>query len=154
VLYSGLPVTINGPGGSNTNAFGQSRANHYRKLIVRNRSLNHWWGTDPSAVSLNCSGQGQDDGACAYGSAATLAFGSAGINTERGPGYRQVDTSLFKEFHVWREHTLGFRADFFNVFNIASYGNPNNNVNDPSFGQISDVRSPARQIQLGLHYAF
>ena len=43
-------------------------------------------------------------------------------STERAPGYRQVDLSLFKDFHLWNEqNVLGFRADFFNIFNIASY---------------------------------
>src|SRR5579863_3274856 len=153
-LYSGFPITINGPGASNTNSYGQPRANQYRKLIVRNRSITNWWGTDPSAHG--CSGP--DDGACAYGTAAIAgpAFGTAAINTERAPGYRQVDTSLFKEFHLWGEsHVVGFRADFFNIFNIASYGNPDNGVTDgKNFGLISGVRSPPRQIQLSLHYRF
>jgi len=92
-------------------------------------------------------------GASAMGFTARIGFFSGGQG-DQSPGYRQVDTSLFKEFHVWREHMVGFRADFFNVFNIASYGNPDNNVNDANFGQISDVRSPPRQIQLGLHYSF
>src|ERR1017187_3133265 len=152
-LYSGFPITINGPNNSNTNSYGQARANQYRKLIVRDRSINSWWGTDPSAIGCT----GPDDGTCAYGVAyngGLPAFGTAAINTERAPGYRQVDTSLFKDFHVWREQVVGFRADFFNIFNIASYGNPDNGVTDSNFGQISGVRSPPRQIQLSLHYAF
>ena len=152
-LYSGFPITINGPNNSNTNSYGQARANQYRKLIVRNRSINKWWGTDPSAIGCT----GPDDGTCAYGAAyngGLPAFGTAKINTERAPGYRQVDMSLFKDFHVWREQVVGFRADFFNIFNIASYGNPDNGVTDSNFGQISGVRSPPRQMQLSLHYAF
>ena len=101
--------------------------------------------------------RGADNGVCAYGVAGTdglPAFGTTAINTERAPGYRQVDTSLFKDIHVWRENVVGFRADVFNIFNIASYGNPDNNVQDSNFGQIGSVRSPARQIQLSLHYAF
>jgi hypothetical protein len=63
--------------------------------------------------------------------------------------------SLFKNFHVWKEqHVLGFRADLFNIFNIASYGNPDSGITDASWGLISSVRSPARQIQLSLHYMF
>jgi hypothetical protein len=152
-IYSGFPITINGPGESNTNSYGQSRANHYRKLVVRDRTINNWWGTDPSAVGCT----GADNGVCAYGVAyndGLPAFGTAGINTERAPGYRQVDTSVFKEFHVWREQVLSFRADFFNIFNIASYGNPDNGVTDSNFGQISGVRSPPRQLQLSLRYSF
>ena len=156
ILYSGLPVTMNANGASNTNSWGQSRANQYRPLAIRDRSLNNWWGTDPSATP--CVG-GLDNGICAYGAALLPSglptFGTAHINTERAPGYRQVDMSLFKDFHVWGEqHVLGFRADFFNVFNIASYGNPDNGIQDGSFGLISGVRSPPRQIQLSLHYAF
>lgn len=151
ILYSGFPITINGPGGSNTNSFGQSRANHYRRIAVHNRSINNWWGTDPSATGCSAGG---DNGICAYGASAPLTFGTAAINTERAPGYRQVDTSLFKDFHIWREHTIGFRADFFNALNIASYENPDNGITDSNFGQISGVRSPPRQIQLSAHYSF
>ena len=158
-LYSGFPVTLFGPGNSNTfNTFGLNRPNQYRKMVIRNRSLGNWWGTDPSAVP--CLTAGVDDGTCAYGTAGQFTFGTAANGTERGPGYRQVDTSFFKDFYVWHEHVLGFRADFFNIFNIASYGNPDNSITDfqpppnNNFGRISSVRSPERQIQLGLRYSF
>jgi Carboxypeptidase regulatory-like domain/TonB dependent receptor len=153
LIYSGFPVTIFGPGNSNTfNTFGFNRANQYSKIQVRNRSIQHWFGTDQSADNASAC---PSDGACAYGVAAPFTFGSAANSTERAPGYRQVDTSLFKDFHLWSEgHILGFRADFFNIFNIASYGYPDNGVTDTSFGLISSVRSPARQIQLSLHYSF
>jgi hypothetical protein len=153
LLYSGFPVTIFGPDNSNAfNTFGFSRANQYHEMIIRNRSINDWWGTDQSADNtINC----PSNGACAYGAAAPFTFGTAHNSTERGPGYRQVDTSLFKDFHFWRENNvLTFRADFFNIFNIASYGNPDSGITDSNFGQISSVRSPPRQIQLSLHYAF
>jgi hypothetical protein len=156
LLYTGFPVTIfYPPDNSNTNnaGWGFSRANQYRPLIIRNRSLKNWWGTDPSATP--CLQAGVDNGVCAYGEPATNTFGTAKNSTERAPGYRQVDMSLFKDFHLWREgHVLGFRADFFNTFNIASYSNPDNGISDSSFGLISSVRSPARQIQLSLHYSF
>jgi hypothetical protein len=167
ILYTGLPVTIFGPNASNTNngGFGFSRANQYRPLVIRNQSLNDWLGTNPSAqpcVPIQPTNPtGADNGVCAYGVANSFTFGSAHNSTERAPGYRQVDTSLFKDFHVWHEQVVGFRADFFNIFNIASYGNPDNSISDFStnpalnrFGQITNVRSPARQIQLSLHYIF
>jgi hypothetical protein len=154
ILYSGFPVNIFSPDNSNTNnaGWGLSRANQYRPLIIRNRSLAHWWGTDPSATP--CLQPGVDNGVCAYGEAANDAFGTAKNGTERAPGYRQVDTSLFKDFHIWEQHVIGFRADFFNMFNVASYTNADNNIQDSSFGLISNVRGPARQIQLSLHYMF
>ncbi|MGA2202597.1 MAG: TonB-dependent receptor [Terriglobales bacterium] len=155
ILYSGIPVTIMGPSDNGTNSvYGMSRANHYRPLVVHNRSISHWWGTDPSATGCT----GPDNGVCAYGAAVIPSglptFGTAGVDTERAPGYRQVDISLFKDFHVWRENVLGFRADFFNFFNIASYGNPDYGVTDSNFGQITSTRSQERHIQIGLHYNF
>jgi hypothetical protein len=153
ILYSGLPVVIVDNGNSNTNnVFSLNRPNQYRPLVVHDRSINNWFGTDPSA--LPCTAAGVDNGTCAYGQTSAFTFGTARNNNARGPGFRQVDASLFKDFHVWREQVLNFRVDFFNVFNIASYGNPDNNIQDTSFGLINSVRSPARQIQLSLHYNF
>ena len=154
VLYSGFPVTIFGQNNNGAlNAYGFNRANQYRPMIIRDRTLSNWFGTDPSVQP--CTQAGVDNGVCAYGNEGNFEFGTAKNSTERAPGYRQVDMSLFKDFHLWREaHVLGFRADFFNIFNIASYGYPDNNINDSSFGKITSVRSPARQIQLSLHYAF
>jgi len=154
ILYSGFPVTIFGQNNNGAqNAYGFNRPNQYRKLVIRDRSLSNWFGTDPSATP--CLQAGVDNGTCAYGNEGSFEFGSAHNSSERAPGYRQVDMSLFKDFHVWGEnHLLGFRADFFNLFNIASYGNPDNNINDSSFGLINSVRSPPRQIQLSLHYSF
>ena len=154
ILYSGFPVTIFGNNNNGVNnAYGFNRANQYRKLVISHQSLSNWFGTDKSATP--CIAAGVDNGVCAYGNEGSFQFGSAHNSTERAPGYRQVDTSFFKDFHVWRENqVLGFRADFFNIFNIASYGNPDNNVNDGTFGLINYTRSPARSVQLSLHYAF
>jgi len=154
ILYSGLPVTIFGPNNSNTNngGWGFSRANQYHPMIIHHRSLAHWWGIDQSADNATTC---PSNGTCAYGVAAQNTFGTAHNSTERAPGYRSVDASFFKDFHLWGEqHVLGFRADFFNLFNIASYGNPDNGITDSNFGAISSVRSQERHIQLGLHYSF
>jgi hypothetical protein len=154
ILYSGFPVTIFGQNNNGAqNYYGNNRANQYRTLTIQNRSLAHWFGTAPSATP--CLAAGVDNGICAYGNEGDFQYGTAHNSSERAPGYRQVDMSLFKDFHVWGEgHVLGFRADFFNILNIASYGYPDNNINDSSFGLINSVRSPPRQIQLSLHYAF
>ncbi|MGI4853415.1 MAG: hypothetical protein ACRYF4_05115, partial [Janthinobacterium lividum] len=127
-----------------------SRANQYRKLKVVNRSVNNWFGTDPSVEPCSAA----NDGTCAYGPAAALTFGTASVGSERTPGYRQVDASAFKDFHLTERQALGFRADAFNVFNIASYGNPDNTVTDNNFGQITNTRSLSRILQLQLHYSF
>ena len=151
IAYSGLPITITAPNASNTNNnFSQPRANHYRKLIIRNRSVAHWFGTDPSATPCT----GADNGICAYGIASPLTFGTAASNSERVPGYAQIDGSAFKDFHITERQSLGFRADAFNLFNIASYSNPDAGVTDFNFGQITNTRSLERHVQLALHYTF
>jgi hypothetical protein len=156
IAYTGFPETITAPNVSNSNSFGQERANQYRKLKIVGRNINNWWGTDPSATP--CTTPGVDNGVCAYGVPANNAFGSASNGSERAPGYWQIDNSIFKDFHITERHTIGFRADSFNTFNIASYGNPDTGVTDSNFGNISNqgtpVRSPARNLQLNLHYTF
>jgi hypothetical protein len=45
-------------------------------------------------------------------------------------------------------------VDAFNVFNKVSYGNPENTVQDSTFGQITSVRSTERQLQLSANLSF
>ncbi len=151
LIYSGFPITINGPGNAGTvNSEGSQRANRYRKLKLTGQSVDNWFGTDPSATPCT----GADNGVCAYGTTAPDTFGTATVGTERTPRYLTVDSSVFKDFHITERHSIGFRADAFNVGNIASYGNPDRGVTDSNFGQISNTRSASRVLQLQLHYSF
>jgi hypothetical protein len=153
VAYSGFPETITGPG-NNSNSYGSSRVNQYRKLKVAGRSNANWWGTDPSATP--CTTAGVDNGVCAFGVPASNAFGTESNGAVRGPDYRNVDVSAFKDFHTWREQTIGFRFDAFNAFNMVSYGNPDTGITDSNFGNVSfqGVRSVERHLQFSLKYAF
>jgi hypothetical protein len=151
VMYSGFPITIGSASGLGTNNGGGARANQYRPLIIKNRSLAHWFGTDPSAIPCASA----DNGTCAYGAELPNSFGTAHVGTERAPGYRVIDTSAFKQFHTYKDQYLQFRADAFNVGNIASYSAPGSTATTTStFGQITSTLSPARQIQMSLKYAF
>jgi len=151
-MFSGLPVTMTSPAEVDANVFpwGGQRANRYRKLTIHNRSTANWFGTDAAATPC----QGTDDGACAYGIESATSYGTARPNTERAPGYRQIDLSLFKSFTTVGTQKVEFRADFFNAFNFASYGNPDSGVTDTYFGQITGTRSPQRQVQFALKYIF
>jgi hypothetical protein len=99
---------------------------------------------------------------CAYGNelnAATYgqqyAFGTAHVGTERGPGFRDVDVSAFKQFRTFEDQFIQFRADAFNVGNISSYAAPAATVSTTAtFGQITSNLSPPRQIQMSLKYEF
>jgi hypothetical protein len=159
--FSGVPVTItaNGTATSAVNSFGGERANQYGKIRIVNRSLNNWFGTDPSAQPCqNTAGfttpDRTDHPACAYGQPAAYQFGTASNGTERAPDFYQLDASLFKDFTTFRTETLGFRADFFNILNKADYSNPDSGIQDSNFGLINNVRNQERRIQLSLNYKF
>jgi hypothetical protein len=153
VAYTGFPETLTGPG-NNSNSYGNSRPNQYRKLKIVNRSLQHWFGTDPSATP--CTTPGVDNGVCAYGVPAPNTFGTASNGSVRGPGFLNVDMSAFKDFHTFRNQTLRFQFDAFNALNIVSYGNPDTGITDSNFGDVADqgVRSVERHLQFSLHYQF
>ncbi|ADW71165.1 TonB-dependent receptor [Granulicella tundricola] len=153
VAYTGFPETLTGPG-NNSNSYGSSRPNQYRALKIVNRTLENYFGTDPSAIP--CTTPGVDNGVCAFGTPANNSFGTARNGNVRGPGYLNVDMSAFKDFHTFREQTIGFRFDAFNAFNITSYGNPDSGITDSTFGNVSNqgVRSVERHLQFSGSYRF
>jgi hypothetical protein len=139
------------------NSYGAERANQYAHIRVNHRTLTNWFGTDSSAQPCQATGSGSAptvNSTCAYGQPATYQFGTAANGTERAPDFFQLDTSLFKDFSTYKEESLGFRADFFNILNKADYGNPDNNIQSSTFGRISTVRNQERRIQLSLNYKF
>jgi hypothetical protein len=160
VSYSGFPETITSPDNTNSNTYGQARANQYLPLKVVRHSINNWYGTDPSATPCTQPGSRINalGVACAFGVPASNTFGTSTNGSTRGPGYLNVDMSAFKDFVIFREQTLGFRFDAFNALNIASYGNPDTGVADTTFGQIASqgtpVRSQERHLQFSANYRF
>ncbi len=164
VAYSGFPETITtgSPSGSeetgssnNSNSYGAARVNHYRPLHIRHRTINNWFGDDPSATP--CLQAGVDNGVCAFGAPPNNVFGNSRNGSVRAPGYLNVDMSAFKDFRLFGEHALGFRFDAFNAMNIVSYGNPDTNITDSTFGQIGSqdqIRSQERRLQFSAHYNF
>jgi outer membrane receptor for Fe3+-dicitrate len=136
------------------------RANHLRQLKITNRSLNNWFGTDPSATPcglLTLASGAQvvnDNGICAYSQTAPGTFGNAGVGSERVPGFQSYSASVTKDFTVWHEHQINFRADADNLFNSAYWSNPGNNASATTFGAITSVRSGPRQLQLSAKYHF
>ena len=52
-------------------------------------------------------------------------YGNSGYNILRGPGGKNNDMSLFKNFNFTESRYVQFRAEFFNVFNNVEFGQPN-----------------------------
>jgi hypothetical protein len=85
-------------------------------------------------------------------------FGNSGRNILFGPGTKQFDTSVFKEFYFSENAArhLQFRAEAFNVLNTPQFNNPNAQIGNPAAGTITSAGAPllfqrtSRQIQLAL----
>ena len=91
--------------------------------------------------------------------ATAIALLGSPQNNIYGPGYYQVNMSLFKSFATWREQNVQFRADAFNVLNHPTLGQPNGSMN-ANGGLISGPKTfqnntpDARFFQLSLKYVF
>ncbi len=96
--------------------------------------------------------------ATAFAIPAPYTFGNGGRNPLHGPGYSNVNGSVFKDFPLWERMRFQFRAEVANIFNHPSASNPASdlqsgfNSNDPStygdFGTVTGTQSSARSIQL------
>jgi hypothetical protein len=149
-LHTGFPFTVSSPGNYKVNQRA-NRANHYRQLVVQNRSVDHWFGTGPSVAGC---GINVDNGVCAYGQESTTGFGTASVGSGRSPGYKNVDANLSKSFTLKGETNLQFRANFYNVLNTVSLAAPQNSISSANFGQITNTLSTERQIELALKLSF
>jgi hypothetical protein len=94
-------------------------------------------------------------------------YGSLGRGSIRGPGMKNFDFSVVKNWSIRDRYQLQFRAEMFNAFNHAHFNRIDsflglNNVAggenlgkplNPNFGQITGTRGP-REIQFGLKFNF
>jgi hypothetical protein len=80
-------------------------------------------------------------------------YGNAAFNMLYGPGYVDLDLSVFKTFTIYKESSLQFRGEVFNVLNRVNLSAPNGTLSSPAFGTISAASAP-RVVQLGLRLSF
>ncbi|MEP6912959.1 MAG: TonB-dependent receptor, partial [bacterium] len=112
-------------------------------------------------------------GSCPTGSAVVLPvafiggktiyhFGSLGRNVVIGPRFNNTDFSVIKRTKLGENQLVEFRAEFFDVFNHANFGQPGRvaQVGSTSFGVITNTRFPtgdsgsSRQVQFALKFKF
>jgi hypothetical protein len=92
-----------------------------------------------------------------FSAPAPNTFGNVGRIAATGPGFGNLDASLFKQFRFAESKELEFRAEAFAVTNSPTWqlSNPITNVNDSNFGRIRSAQAGAnRSIQLGLKFKF
>ena len=72
----------------------------------------------------------------------------------RGPYQPSENFGIFKRFHFGEARFFELRMDAFNAFNRSGMGNPDTTIGSPTFGQITDVASGPRQLQLAGRVTF
>jgi hypothetical protein len=89
-------------------------------------------------------------------------FGNMGRNVVIGPTFNNTDFSVIKRTKLSENKVVEFRAEFFDIFNHANFGQPGRvaQVGSSSFGVISNTRFPtgdsgsSRQVQFALKFEF
>jgi len=92
-------------------------------------------------------------------------FGTLGRNVFTGPGYKNMDLSIFKDTPVGEKLRLQARLEIFNVFNTTNLALPDASLVDPTFGisrRTQDVAGGVpgvggggpRVIQLALKFVY
>ena len=87
-------------------------------------------------------------------------FGNLGRNVVIGPTFNNTDFSITKTTRLAESLRLQLRAEVFDLFNHANFGQPGNVVGSPSFGRITNTRFPtgesgsSRQIQFAMRLMF
>ena len=127
------------------------------------RTLQEWFDTS-AFVSIPLTGP-----------LANGQWGDSGRNILQGPGTKNIDFSVFKNFQLAESKNLQFRAEFFNLFNTPQFNNPlavaltpaatsttlvPNITAGSAYGTISSAGSPttfqriSREIQLAMKFNF
>ncbi len=96
------------------------------------------------------------------GGASVFHFGGLGRNTIIGPRFYNADFSILKNTRISEQTQIQFRAEFFDIFNHANFGQPGRvaQVGSTVFGVITNTRFPtgdsgsSRQIQFALKLIF
>jgi hypothetical protein len=112
--------------------------------LVSNPTINDWFNTAD------------------FISPGNYIYGNSGRNILFGPGTKQVDFSLFKDFNFNESASrrLQFRAEAFNVLNTPQFNNPNAQIGNAAAGTITSAGAPllyqrtSRQLQLALKLYF
>jgi hypothetical protein len=140
-LQSGSALTITAGQDRNIDGIGNDRADLVGDPTLasgrsRDQVIEAWFNT------------------AAFANPALGTNGSAGRSIIDGPGYRNVDLGIFRDFRLPRNAMFQIRMEATNVFNFVNLQNPGTNFAAPAtFGKIRSARD-MRRIQLGARVSF
>jgi hypothetical protein len=151
-IRSGFPFNVTQGGDINTG--GATRPDQVGNPILANPTRRQWF--DPQAFSrVTCNTTPFRADLC--------RFGTFGYNVLSGPGQRNIDFSMFKNFPFRERFNVQFRAEGINATNTPFFGDPGGigftNVNQLTpdgtrMGEVRGIRTPMRIMQFGLKLAF
>jgi len=105
---------------------------------------------DNTVLGINCTSN------CAWAPETGARFGNVGRNTLRGPGFFEMDASIFRTFSITERVQFQFRAESLNATNHANFANPASDVTGSNFGFITATVGPnqSRQWRFGARVSF
>ena len=90
-------------------------------------------------------------------------FGNVGRGALSGPGFIQLNLSLFKDVAIREHTTLQFRGETFNFTNTPQFANPSTSITSQTFGYVTGTVASGtgvngigggRVVQLGMRLTF
>jgi len=91
------------------------------------------------------------------------SFGNLGRDAIYGPGFADIDFSVFKQTPITERIGTEFRVEIFNLTNHINWANPGATLTSGSFGQLTSTKGgktpglgygEPRNVQLGLRITF
>jgi len=123
-IYSGAPFSVTSSSASLNAPGSTQRADQVKPDVALVGSIASWF--DPTA----------------FAPVTTARFGTAGYNTVRGPGLKNLDFGLFRSFKMTERFNLQFRAEALNLTNTPHFSNPSGlNVSNATFNSDGTVRA-------------
>lgn len=152
-LESGFPTDIRTPNTSSGQLFttyNVPNAVPGEPMYVSNPGPNGWLNAaafaEPGTV-LNAKGT------------PITEFGDLARRAGRGPGTRNLDFSVFRNFQIREKLRLQFRAEAFNLTNTTAFflpaaNSPELTIGNSNFGLLAGSAAVARQVQFGMKLYF
>lgn len=165
-IRTGFPFTVTQ--GNTLNTFNSpTRPDRIGNGTISNPNRQQWFNPDDFRV-VTCLNTATPD-LCHYG--------NSGVGILDGPGFRNLDFSLFKNIPIGERFKLQFRAEATNIFNTPNFTPPNSSLTTSTAflpsrnasgqlayptqagrlqgpGEITGLISPMRQMQMALKFLF
>ncbi|HEV2499304.1 MAG TPA: carboxypeptidase regulatory-like domain-containing protein [Terriglobia bacterium] len=171
-IQTGYPFTVGSPYG--TLQYGEG--GNDRPFLIEQPTLSPTEGGGPQFFSNAVIGSNNGSGTGFFNLPTVVSPvngvqvmpgpGNLGRDTFTGPRWSNFDFSVVKNTQITESMRLQFRAEFFNIFNLATFSTPGaggvaqnsfgggQTLGSPGFGFSSSTPTNEREIQFGLRFIF